>query len=423
MRAMHRVMRTMIVLAGLAMLLSAVPIQARPQFQELACTARVDKTAWPTRIRLGEVVTVTLKVEGDCPEVERPADVVLTIDRSESMTGAKLEAAKNAAVSFVNQMNPTLIRVAVVAVAPTAQVIQSLTNDQAALVAAIQGLTNQRGTNLVDGLDVSRAELVGPNGRSGVRRVIVFLTDGKHTVSNPPLSNLDGVLAAVQAAGIEVFAIGLGSDADQATLRRIASDPSHYYYSPSADELEAIYVQIAGRTQAAVLFDSSTITDILPDNMTFLPGSGRPLEPGYDATTRTLTWSLRGVIEPGLVLSYQIRPTQVGLWPTNVSAQLDYVDGFGKSGRLMFPIPEVLVLGDEPVVASCVCPIVWRQVPRVVINDALANPGRYYGWQYPLDLGKPRSPANPPRECLTLANVNKRYHPLWNKPVWRVGCP
>ncbi len=413
----------LIVPLALASLSLAAPASAGPAAQGLTCTVSVDKTAWPAQIILGETVTVTLKVDGSCPQKEQPADVVLTIDRSESMTGEKLTAAKNAAVTFVQKLDPSLVRIAVVAVAPTAVVVQSLTNDQAALIAAIQGLTNQRGTNLVDGLDVSRAELVGSGARPGVRKIIVFMTDGKHTVSNPPIANLDGVIAAVRDAGIEVFAIGLGGDADQATLRRIASDEAHYYYSPSTAELESIYVQIAGRTQAALLFSTARIMDILPGNMTFLPGTGKPIEPAFNGATRTLSWAHAGVVVPGYTLSYRIRPTQVGLWPTNESATLEYVDGFGNGGRLVFPIPKVRVIYSEPTIASCVCPIVLKQVPRVVINDALANPQRYYGWQYPLDPGKPPSPANPPRECLTLANVGMRYHPLWNKPVWRVGCP
>jgi hypothetical protein len=72
---------------------------------------------------------------------------------------------------------------------------------------------------------------------------------------------------------------------------------------------------------------------------------------------------------------------------------------------------------------TCVCREVYKYVPPVVIVDALSNPARYYGWQYPLDMGKPRGPNNPPRECLTLANVASPYHPLWNRPVWKVGCP
>ena len=43
-------------------------------------------------------------------------------------------------------------------------------------------------------------------------------------------------------------------------------------------------------------------------------------------------------------------------------------------------------------------------------------------WRYPLDLGKPVSPGNPLRECLTLPYVTFEYHPIWNKPMWRVGC-
>jgi fibro-slime domain-containing protein len=76
-----------------------------------------------------------------------------------------------------------------------------------------------------------------------------------------------------------------------------------------------------------------------------------------------------------------------------------------------------------PTPSGCVCRIAWLRVPPAVINDALANPGRYYGWRYPLDPGKPPGPANPPRECLTLQNVGLDYHPVWNKPLWRVGCP
>ena len=38
----------------------------------------------------------------------------------------------------------------------------------------------------------------------------------------------------------------------------------------------------------------------------------------------------------------------------------------------------------------------WYGAPAV-IADAMANPGRYYGWRYLLDPGKPESPANPRR--------------------------
>ncbi len=76
-----------------------------------------------------------------------------------------------------------------------------------------------------------------------------------------------------------------------------------------------------------------------------------------------------------------------------------------------------------PPAAFCICDVVRQRVPAVVIQDAVANPERYFGWQYRLDPGKPPGPNNPPRECLTLQNVSLHYHPFWNKPLWRVGCP
>ena len=83
-----------------------------------------------------------------------------------------------------------------------------------------------------------------------------------------------------------------------------------------------------------------------------------------------------------------------------------------------------LTATPTPVPASnCVCAAVRSRVPAVVVADALANPDRYYGWMYPLDPGKPPSPANPPRTCLSLHQVGLDFHPLWNKPEWRVGCP
>ncbi len=84
------------------------------------------------------------------------------------------------------------------------------------------------------------------------------------------------------------------------------------------------------------------------------------------------------------------------------------------------PKPLPSVTPDHP---HCICPIVFDRVPPVVIADAISNPETYYGWQYLLDPGKPPSPANPPRECLSLMNVSMPYHFMWNKPIWRVGCP
>jgi hypothetical protein len=84
---------------------------------------------------------------------------------------------------------------------------------------------------------------------------------------------------------------------------------------------------------------------------------------------------------------------------------------------------EVLDVTPPPSEGECVCRIVRQRVPDEVIADILAHPELTFGWMLPLDQGKPPSPANPPRRCLTLRNIALDYHRVYNPPLWRVGCP
>ncbi len=66
---------------------------------------------------------------------------------------------------------------------------------------------------------------------------------------------------------------------------------------------------------------------------------------------------------------------------------------------------------------------VRNQVPPAVVAEALAHPERIAGWGQPRDPGKPVSPANPLRECLSLVDPGKPYHPLFNGLIFKAGCP
>ena len=76
-------------------------------------------------------------------------------------------------------------------------------------------------------------------------------------------------------------------------------------------------------------------------------------------------------------------------------------------------------------VGAQACPqlAAWRLVPDPVVADALANPGRYYGWQQPNNPAIAPGPYNPLRTFLSLAAPGKPYHPLFNTVVWKAGCP
>jgi hypothetical protein len=287
----------------------------------------------------------------------------------------------------------------------------------------------------VDALAMARDELSGASARTGVAKDVVFLTDGKHS-TGPDIADIFPILDALRLASVEVYAIALGNDADEALLQQIASSPAHYYKSPTSAELAAIYQQIAGRIVANALIKTATIVDIVPTNMRYVPGFGQPLEPSVSADGRTLTWNLVDVKEPGTVLTYRLKPLQSGRWPTNVSAAISGTDGFDNQVDVTFPIPLITV--NVPPPTLCVCQIMyyrWRvreSELTAILAQAKSDPNTYYGWNLLTDPGKPGSPPYPVpgynrgpnqrRVCLDLSNWNVPYHPLYNEPVWRSGC-
>jgi hypothetical protein len=86
-------------------------------------------------------------------------------------------------------------------------------------------------------------------------------------------------------------------------------------------------------------------------------------------------------------------------------------------------IPTAVPPAATPIVGVCVCDSVHRHVPAAVLNAVLANPGKTYGWQQPLNPNKPPNRMNPVRECLGLRNPSVPYNPYSNGPIWKVGCP
>lgn len=325
-----------------------------PQGRDAACQVRVDKSAAPPVLPLGQAVTVTLGVDGSCPAAEGLAEVVLVIDRSLSMQDAdaggqrsKLAAAQEAARTFVETVSLGRVRVGLLLFDAQPTVAQDLTADKDALLGAIDGIQLARGTNLVDALDQA-GSLLENGARPGASRSIVFMTDGRHSGQRPPIEAIDPIIARIRAAGIVTWSIGLGrpEDLDEAVLRRIADDSAHYLQSADGQTLAAIYRGIAGSISAAVLLRQATVVDRLPTDMDYVVGSAQP-DAAWDPAARSLTWLLRDVPLSGLNLSFRVIPQLPGQRPTNAGASLDYRDGLDQPGRLDFPLPSVLVLAPS----------------------------------------------------------------------------
>lgn len=342
------------------------------------CDLSPDKRAEPGRIWVGDPVTVTLTVSGDCPAGSVDLDVVLAIDQSGSMSGPKIAGARAAAVAFVAELDYRRAQAGIVLFAADARLAQPLGTDPGDLVRAIATARAGGGTDIASALRVARAELTSGRARSAALRAIVLMTDG--LPDDEAAARREAELA--RQAGVEVFAIGLGGDVDLGLLQELAGDPGRTFAAPSEVELGRIFTRIARRLASTSLLDSVTITDTLPEDMRYVPGSAQP-PAAWDPATRTLRWQLGPVPPAGLRLSYRVLPERAGRRPTNVQAQADYRDALGVAGRLLFPVPEVDVLGLRaaylPIAFQRACPELRSDVVLVVDTSTSMDEGSASG--------------------------------------------
>jgi VWFA-related protein len=217
----------------------------------------LDETGMP----LAELDPASVRIEVDGEEaatgiVSRAEDasigiaVVLAIDVSGSIAAAlpAAQAGANAVVESLSERDEA----SVIAFAEEPTVLQPFTGDQEALAASIAGLEAMGSTTLYDAAVLSAEEaLASPL----PRRVIVVLSDG---LDDGSTATRDEALARVTAAGVPVYAIALGADADSEFLAEIAeSSGGRLVVSEGADQIEAAYRDLATllRSQHLIEFE------------------------------------------------------------------------------------------------------------------------------------------------------------------------
>lgn len=200
-------------------------------------------TLEPTATRALVPAYLPFAALGHCLPRARGVDAVLVVDVSSSMAGAKLDAARLALGIFLGQLRlgaDGADRAAVVAFDGQARIAAGLTDDRAALDAAAAALAAGEGTRMDLGLHAA-LDLLGA--RDGERKpVIVLLSDGRQDDPAPALAAGD----RARAGGVDLFAVGLGSDVDEGLLRALATDAAAFHHAPTADDLAAVYARVGG---------------------------------------------------------------------------------------------------------------------------------------------------------------------------------
>jgi Mg-chelatase subunit ChlD len=152
------------------------------------------------------VTSPTAASAGPKSKKKRQAAVVLVIDRSGSMQGAKLDAAVKAAVAASTSLKKT-DQIAVVTFDSAASVAVPLqkAGDQKALATGLATIKSGGGTNMITGLEAAYTILA--HSKAKVKHVIV-LSDGES-----PSDGLVDLVAANAAHGVTLSTVAVaGAD-------------------------------------------------------------------------------------------------------------------------------------------------------------------------------------------------------------------
>jgi predicted ribosomally synthesized peptide with SipW-like signal peptide len=160
------------------------------------------------------------------------ADVVIVADGSGSVTtdSAKFQALQDGAEALVNAVGSN-VNVGFVPFSNNASVESPLTATKSDTITEIQDDGNYPGggTDIGAGIDEGQAHLTGPDGRPGVNKVLVVLTNGSS-------SSGEAEATAAKNAGTTIYGIAYGTNANENLIEDISSPPKVDDGSITADD-------------------------------------------------------------------------------------------------------------------------------------------------------------------------------------------
>jgi Ca-activated chloride channel homolog len=185
-------------------------------------------------------VGMLVTLDGETPVRRPPINVALVLDRSGSMSGMPLDAAKDAAARFAAFLTPA-DRLSVVTFDDTVRTIfgpAPAGNPVAA--AAIAAVAAGGSTNLSGGW-LMGLRLVGQGLVDGTNRV-VLLTDGQANVGIVEPSKLLGLAQDGAGRRVSTTCIGFGPGFNEDLLEPMArAGGGNYWYVESADQMAGIF--------------------------------------------------------------------------------------------------------------------------------------------------------------------------------------
>lgn len=195
-----------------------------------------------------------------------PVNLALVLDRSGSMSGEKLQQAKQAARQLVRQLQDS-DRMAIIHYGSDVKMLPGMTatpGNRDRMAKYIDGIWDDGGTNIGSGLDAGRSQLLS-NAREYKVNRIILISDGQPTEGLTDDRELTDLVRQIHAQGITVSSLGVGTDFNEDLMQAFASHGSGSYgYLHEASQLATIFQKDLRQAATTIARDVQLTVELPP---------------------------------------------------------------------------------------------------------------------------------------------------------------
>lgn len=311
-------------------------------------------------------------------EKKRNMDMVVVIDKSGSMSGAKIQNAKKAVSNLINDLTSD-DRFALVTYSDSAVYRSGLVpvseSNRENLHSIVASINTDGSTNLGDGLSKGIGLLTTGGQKNGNLGKVILISDGLANRGITNLNELANIASAATEKSFAISSVGVGTDFNEELMTAIADrGAGNYYFLETPDSFARMFQKEFSNTRA-VAANGVSIHIPLKDGVSVVKASGYPVK----------IQNNEAVFYPGDILSGQTREIFVTLRVPTDKLKNYKIDGinvrylandipFTASLKTSFTIACV---EDEKAVYSSLDKKVWeKQVLQDSYNELKENVSR-----------------------------------------------
>lgn len=320
------------------------------------CVAVASREPNHIAARVGEPVTVTIRVDTACQGEPFPVRLVLAVDTSLLMAEPAGDALRTALDTWIGTLglgDGRGLMVGVIGFHTSATVSCRLSDN----VKAVRRCLARLGTNgdarpavgIAEGIALLRRSRSNPPGPIEPREILVLVTAWPNDPDAPGNTGCGEVMRTAGTAkgqGILLATLAVGGAAHAPCLRSAATSPRYAFATGSGragDALEGLTNILDGAMgeYQTVFVQRIAITDTLPSSVELLADTIRPRPSIADPAGATVAWAESVVPARSITFAYQVMPFAPGAIVLPRRAVGTFQDTLGR--RRTFPIPQALI--------------------------------------------------------------------------------